>query len=92
MTVEALLERLRRERDQINSAIAFIEAHSARNGERAKARAIVKMVSGPSKPPKAKMGRPKKKVHWTQTPEGRASISAHMKKWHRKVKSGGQDT
>ncbi len=85
MTAEALLQSLRRERDQLSAAIAFIEAHLGNGARRGKATAILESIApvktkrGPYKTKKAKG------LHWTQTAAGKKKMARIQKAaWARK--------
>lgn len=85
MTTKTLLENLRKERQELDSAIRYIERATNRSHHASKAAAIVKSVAHEKSEKREKHTEPsaepapKKKLHWTQTPAGRRKMSRIQK-------------
>lgn len=73
MTIEKMLENLIRERNVIDNVIVYIKRYVHKDSETVKRVEILKSV------------KKQKKLHWTQTPEGRRKMSlAQRKSWREK--------
>jgi len=80
MTTRELLEKLRKERDQLDNAIHYIERAISHKSKVQKAHDIVASVSNDKE--EKKFYTKKKKIHWTQTPAGRRKMSKLMRQLH----------
>ena len=76
MTIEKLLANLREQLKAIESTIQIVESYNKHVPHREKAKKILASVNSNKKKGKGAY----KGKHWSQTPEGKAKMSARMKK------------